>query len=193
MKQSYADFESLLQDFSERVYKAVVLVGLPGSGKSTLAEKLASKFEMAHLSSDKARVEILKINRAKFSRGAKEYLAYKDKVYEFIRKWGSELLESGKRVIFDATHINEQRAILLQHLQNKGWREVVVIYVDGGDKDKVRERIKRKSGKNEDGRTWEEAWETAYNYFADQIERGIIKIPSGEENGYKVVMVRNYL
>lgn len=196
MKQS--EFESLDQVISElkkRSYRAIVLCGLPGSGKSSLGLRLTKEDGYEYLSSDLARTEILKFNKAKFSSGEKEYLGYKGTVYEYLRKKGGELLGEGKNVIFDATHLNEQRAILLDFLKGIGVKsdELLIIWVDGGEKENVRKRFFKKEGVNGDGRSWEEAWMVAYDFFVKEIKEGKVTIPRGEEYGYQVVTVRNYV
>jgi len=194
MRNVYIGFDELLNDLIEVDYRAIVMCGLPGSGKSYLGEKLQDEYGWKYLSSDQSRVEILKLTVGKFAKSS-EYVNYKSKVYEYMRKVGGESLKNGRKVVFDATHLNEQREILLDYLMEEiGLKEeeVLIVYVDAGDKENVRKRFEVKEGKNADGRSWVERWETAYDFFLDGIESGEITIPKDLEKGAQVVWVQNY-
>jgi predicted kinase len=103
-------------------------------------------------------------------------------------------VKQGRKVVLDATHLNEQRKIVLDIFRKEGlWNnELMLIYVDGGKKERIKRRLARKEGKNADGRSWVEAWETAYDYFTERIKAGKIRVPRIEEEGYPVVWVKNY-
>jgi len=134
----------------------------------------------------------LRLTPGKFA-DTSQYLAYKETVYQYLRDESKRIIESGKKVVMDATHLNEQRTINLDWCHNLGLtkEEVLVVYVDGGSKESVRQRFKNKKGKNADGRTWEEAWETTYDYFTSQIKSGSVTIPENKERGYRVIWVIN--
>lgn len=188
----YSNFLTLMSETDFRTVRLVILCGLPGSGKSSLGEILRDQLGYKYLSSDVARVEILRLTKGKFA-GTPEYLANKARVYEYLRERAGRELESRGKVVLDATHLNEQRGDNLEWCRQRGLsgEEVLVVYVDGGGKELVRRRFWGKPGMNADGRTWEEAWETAYDYFASQIGAGSVRVPENEEKGYPVIWVLN--
>lgn len=195
MKLIYKSVDEFLEDFLKQNYKAVVMSGLPGSGKSTVATKISNDGGYEYISSDEARVEVMKLTKGKYSKGASEYLSYREKVYEFIRDEGCKEIENGKKLVFDATYLNDERVKLLERLRDSGLKsgDLILVYVEGGDKEAIRKRILKKPGKNGDGRSWEEAWEVAYDWFVESLVKGLITKPIGDELGFKLVIVENQI
>lgn len=191
-RKIYSNFVSLLAEVDFSSLRFVLLCGLPGSGKSRVSELLRDQWGYRYLSSDLARVAVLCLTPGKFA-DTSQYLAYKKTVYQYLRDEGKRIIEAGKKVVMDATHLNEQRINNLEWCRDLGLtkEEVLVVYVDGGSKEEIRKRFKNMKGKNADGRTWEEAWETAYDYFTSQIKSGSVTIPENKERGYRVIWVIN--
>lgn len=191
-RKIYSNFVSLLAEVDFSSLRFVLLCGLPGSGKSRVSELLRDQWGYRYLSSDLARVAVLCLNPGKFA-DTSQYLAYKETVYQYLRDESKRIIEAGKKVVMDATHLNEQRIYNLEWCRDLGLtkEEVLVVYVDGGPKEEIRKRFKNMKGKNADGRTWEEAWETAYDYFTSQIKSGSVTIPENKERGYQVIWVIN--
>lgn len=191
-RKIYSSFVSLLAEVDFSKLRVVVLCGLPGSGKSSLGELLRDEWRYQYLSSDLARVAVLRLTKGKFA-DTSQYLANKAAVYQYLRDKSKSFLEAGKKIVLDATHLNEERANNLDWIRNLGVvrGEVLVVYVEGGDKELIRQRFIQRKGKNADGRTWEEAWETAYDYFISQIKHRSVTIPENEERGYRVIWVLN--
>lgn len=188
----YNNLLTLIREVDLSKFKVIILSGLPGSGKSTLGEFLRETWKFVYLSSDQARVEILKLTKGKFA-STSEYIKNKEAVYDYMRAEAKKLLKNNKRVVLDATNLNEQREKNIEYCRNLGLKikEALLIYVDAGKKDRIKARFINRKGKNADGRAWVEAWETAYDYFVKQLESKIITIPENEEGGYKVVWVLN--
>lgn len=189
----YLDYLHFLAEFDFRKNRVVILSGLPGSGKSTLGEILRDDMGYEYLSSDVARVKIMKLPKGKYATTS-QYEQYQAMLYQYMRERAVRLIKEGGRVVLDATHLNVQRAVLLEYFRQEGIeRELVrLIYVDGGRKEEIRKRFVNRKGKNKDGRGWVEAWETAYDYFVGKIESGEVKLPQNIEKGYPVVWVKNH-
>ncbi|EKD80561.1 MAG: hypothetical protein ACD_40C00056G0002 [uncultured bacterium] len=192
-QEIYSNYLNLIfgRDFDR--LRVVILSGLPGSGKSTLAEILQDEYGYAYVSTDTARVEMLKLTKGKFAT-TKQYVKLKGQVYDFVREKAGQLLQRNNKVIIDGTHLNEQLEITLQYLRSLGMdnNEILTVYVDAGGKSVIVKRFVDREGKNADGRSWVEAWETAYDYFRNQIKRGAIRIPENIVLGCSVVWVKNY-
>jgi len=188
----YNNYLSLIagKDFGR--LRVVILSGLPGSGKSTWAGVLQEEYGYKYVSTDKVRVEMLKLTKGKFA-STSEYVKLKDKVYDFVRAMAERWLKKGKQVVIDGTHLNEQLMLTVQYLRSwgVGADQALVVYVDAGSKSEIKKRFVNLPGINEDGRSWVEAWEAAYDYFAQKIKSGEVKIPENSVLGYKVVWVKN--
>ena len=193
MHTIFKDYEELLNNTNFDEVKVVILCGLPGSGKSTLGELIAGRYNFLYLSSDKSRVEVLKLTVGKFGTNS-EYINYKATVYAYMREKLAEAIGGSKKIVLDATHINEERELTIDECKQLGLREneVIIVVVDAGERENVRLRIAAKQGKNEDGRGYEEAWADAYDYFVRKINSGEWTVPHDNEKGYKVVWVKNY-
>lgn len=172
--------------------RAVVLSGLPGSGKSTFAAILQDLYDYEYVSTDVARAELLRLTRGKYA-STSEYKRLKSQVYDYVRELAGMALARGKRVVIDGTHLNEQLPMTLDYLRTRQVtpKEVVVVYVTAGGKERVRQRFVAKPGRNGDGRTWVEAWETAYDFFAQQLKMGEVVIPENKVLECPVVWVKN--
>lgn len=192
MKSVYRFLPSFFGDLDSSGYRVVVLCGLPGGGKSSLGRKIAKKMGFTHLSSDQVRMKIIKKVKNKFFT-SEDYEKDRSLHYTYMREKGVDLLNSGQKVLFDATHLNEQRKLLLHSLSDNhyGVGDVVVVLVDGGSKENIKKRIEKKQGTNGDGRSWVEAWDNAYSWFEESLENGSITWPRSGELGYSLVTVRN--
>ncbi|MSQ05740.1 MAG: ATP-binding protein [Dehalococcoidia bacterium] len=77
----------------------VVLCGLPGSGKSHIARELVRRVPMAVLSSDRLRKALA---------GQPKYTALESsRLFAACHQLIEELLREGRKVLFDATNLNE--------------------------------------------------------------------------------------
>ena len=191
-REIYSDYLRLLLGRKLGELKVVLLSGLPGCGKSTLAEILQKQYGYKYVSTDIARTDLLKLTKGKYAT-TEQYLALKEKVYEHVRILAKNFLQQKDMVVIDATHLNEQLNLTLEFLKRQSCKtdEVLVVYVDGGEKDKVKARFIQRPGKNKDGRSWVEAWETTYDFFVNQIKEGKVKVPENKMLGYEVVWVKN--
>ncbi len=77
----------------------VVLCGLPGTGKSHFARELVSRVPMAVLSSDRLRKAL--VGQPKYTAGESTRL------FAACHQLIEELLQEGRKVLFDATNLNE--------------------------------------------------------------------------------------
>lgn len=189
----YSDYLRLLAENDLRAVRTVILSGLPGSGKSTLGEVLQDGFGFDYLSSDVIRVKLMKLVKGKYAT-TDEYIKNKNNVYDFMREKARRMLNKGRRVVLDATHLNEQLQITTDFLRQLGISgpEGLVVFVDGGSKSNIKKRFELREGVNADGRKWVEAWETAYDFFVSQIKSQVVRIPENYVGKYKVLWVKNY-
>ncbi|GEM_PF-6223644 len=189
----FADADGFVRSVVEREIAVVILCGYPGSGKSRIARSLAER-GFVRMSSDAARTGKLGLGKAKFAPSKDDYERYKRTVYGYIRREGIKNIAEGRRVVFDATHLNSEREKLIEALNTAGidMHKVWIAWVDGGTRASIASRMERKKGKDRDGRSWKEAWEVAYDYFVTQVEKGATTIPKGIEKGCKVLWVKNH-
>jgi adenylate kinase family enzyme len=192
-QEIYSDYLRLIAGREMWKLRVVVLVGLPGCGKSTLAGILQQCFGYRYVSTDRARVEMMKLTKSKYST-SQQYVMLKGDVYKFVREMTKDYLRKKQRVVVDATHMNEQLPITVDYLSRLGVveGELLIVYVEGGSKEHVRARFVDRGGRNRDGRTWVEAWEQAYDYFTDRMKQGLVKIPENKVGRFEVVWVKNY-
>lgn len=190
---TYNSYLQLLKELDWDKIRVVVLCGLPGSGKSSLGLILEEALGYKYVSSDIARVEVLKLTKAKFCSN-EEYQQNTERIYDFMREQLRQSVARRGKITLDATHLNAQRIKSLELCQSLGIarEELIVIYVDAGSKTNVQSRFANRTGENKDGRSWLSAWEEAYDYFADLINSGKVQLPKNNEKGYRVVWVRNY-
>lgn len=96
----------------------VVIMGLSGSGKSFLASILHKEFDFEWIRSDHIRKELAGIDpnqRLKLPYGEGIYSEeWTKKVYEEMVKRAKELIQEGKRVVIDATFLEEWQRKLVK-------------------------------------------------------------------------------
>jgi len=99
----------------------IVLCGLPGSGKSFLSERLGQALPAVVVESDRVRKAV---HDVPIYTGAES--AY---VHRLCHAMIANLLESGFRVVFDATNLFERQREVLYHLADRCQAGLLVVRV----------------------------------------------------------------
>jgi hypothetical protein len=99
-----------------------MISGLPGTGKSYLSQKLAERIPFVILETDALRKMIVRYPR---------YTAGESyRLFRACHRLIEELLRQGKRVIFDATNLEERHRERLYHIADQLGAKLVIVQVE---------------------------------------------------------------
>lgn len=172
-------------------YKIVAMVGLPGSGKSYLSKQIAKEHGYVRLSSDAIRTKkFLTPGENKFYNDNSKYEKNKMAVYEELYAQVVETVKQGKRVIIDATHLGDQRQLLLQFLKEHNLIKEATYLVVKTAQELAEKRIKKISEEIKDQGEHFQRWQSAHSYFLEHLELGKYSYPD-ETEGLEIIEVRN--
>lgn len=170
-----------------RMYQVVLMCGLPGSGKSYWARMIADELGHKYLSSDGIRIKkYVQPGENKFYDDNRKYEENKKKVYEELHSLVIKEVLGGKRVVVDATYLNELRGEILERLkQNKMLKRTVIVVVKVGEETAIK-RMQNMVKIDE-----VERWKYARQYFVDKMKSGEVSYPKEDVDGVKVLEVNN--
>lgn len=165
----------------------IMMCGLPGSGKSYFAQKIQSEIGGKRLYSDAYRKKILGTSHYDV---ADEEVVRKHSAmaYQMMYDDAAALIQQGEKVILDATHLNQARAEVLDHLQ-KYTNSICMIIVHSSD-EAVEARMSKKDGYANENETFAQACNRIRSNFKKRLAEGNATWPN-ESEGVKIIEIHN--
>lgn len=167
--------------------QVILMAGLPGSGKTTVGNVLISEFGFSLLRSDDIRQATFSDSHA-LEKDSSLYRPKAETVYQYLRSQTLTLIGNGHRVLVDATHMTELRALSVASLRNSGLLESsALVWVVANEADiEKRQTIRPVDPGN--GESWVQAWRRVYDWFLS--DEGAVVYPS-EKEGIRIIRVKN--
>lgn len=163
-------------------YPIIAMCGLPGSGKSYFSKKIAQEWGYIRLSSDDIRVKrFVEPGENKFYNDDSKYEKNKVAVYQELYQKVVKAALIGKSVVIDATHLGDQRQLLIQVLKEKELLESGCFFVIKSDFSVSEQRVKQKAQTSGTGEDDYKGWLQARTFFERRLQDGEITYPTQEE------------
>ena len=155
--------------------RAVIVCGSVGVGKTFIAQKLARYLPADYFSSDEIRYQLIGRD---YSLGEKAVLASRRKVYELMLERALESLEKGRRVVLDATFLDEKRRRFCSLFQKKGFLVALIGVV--AKESVVKKRIELRVKLKETTKKYQPAWDAFY-WTKEGLQKGAFTYPQKGE------------
>lgn len=172
-----------------RESNVILMAGLPGSGKSFVGRAIASDIGAKILRSDDIRQATFS-DSGGLEKDSSHYAPKSEVVYAYMRQQMLEIALNGGKVVTDATHMNNHRAVAIDTLRNSGLLDNSVMVLVETDPEIIIRRQQTRNGDPGTGESWEEGWWRVYNWFKDQLQSGKYSYPN-ESDGIRIIRVRN--
>lgn len=169
--------------------QAILMCGLPGSGKSTIAKHLSRSLSAQLLSSDTIRERVFKSLRYD-SLGDLAVLKLRPKYHTVLIEEASEHLLRGKRVVVDASNMDEQRVKLIKEFGKVIDKKLIAVVVVKTPKEIISQRMKKIKGMANDREDFYTAWRRVYGYYEKHLTDKSYFWPTNQE-GVKILEIIN--
>jgi len=152
----------------------IVISGLPGTGKSYLSQRLAERLSYPILESDALRKQLFrKPTYTNIESGI---------LFRAIHRLIEDLLGKGKSIILDATNLTEKYRGRLYNIAEKHKARLIIVHTTTPP-EVVRERLKSRVEKNQNGDKSDADWEVylKLNATAEKIHRKHFTIDTSQD------------